>query len=338
LENTIMPASESPAKSKSTRKPLTPWELPQMLTPMHLYHKGKKKRPVERPHCPRILAFVYRSRFAVASQIQRRFADVLKSDRTTRRHLEEMESLGYLGVAPARGTSPLFPKIYYVTGRGVRHLRECMAKQGKSWEATRVDRRGRHAREGYGAEKLLHEIMTTEFLLAVWQQEQKNPDLKILTIQRRSLVKHSTFRFTMNGRYTQLIPDAMFLARHPEGMVCYFVEIDTGTMNRKQLVAKFNRYVTWASSTAGQQYLFDLYRRHGAQEPRAVFRLLVIVKDRSNTDDRRRLKQFGTVVKKLPDSLKKRLWLTSVSKIQAEGETLGILTPNLWQIGEAGTR
>jgi hypothetical protein len=329
-----MSASETPAKSKSTRKPLTPWELPQLLTPMHLYHKGKKKRPVERPHWPRILAFVYRNRFAVASQIQRRFADVFKSARTTRRHLDELELLGYLGVAPARGTSPLFPKIYYVTGRGVRYLRGCLEKQGKSWEATRVDRRGRHAREGYGAEKLLHEIMTTEFLLTVWQQEQKNPDLKILTMQRRSLVKHSAFRFTMNGRYAQLIPDAMFLTQHLAGMVCYFVEMDTGTMNRKQLMAKFNRYVTWANSIAGQQYLLDLYRRHGAQEPRAVFRLLVIVKDRSNTDDRRRLKQFASVVKKLPESLKKRLWLTSVSKIQAQGEVLEILTPALWEVGK----
>jgi hypothetical protein len=89
------------------------------MTPMHTYRRAKKKRSVERRHFARILAFVHRNRFAVASQIQRRFADVLRSDRTARRHLEELEALGYLGVAPARGVSPLFPKVYYVAGRGV---------------------------------------------------------------------------------------------------------------------------------------------------------------------------------------------------------------------------
>ena len=135
---------------------------------------GKREQGrIERPHFARILAFVHRNRFAVASQIQRRFSDVLRSDRTARRHLEEMEALGYLGVAPARGVSPLFPKVYYVAGRGVRRLQECLADHGKTWEATRVDRRSRHTHEGFGAEQLIHEIFITEFLLAIWQAGQE---------------------------------------------------------------------------------------------------------------------------------------------------------------------
>ena len=293
-------------------------------------------------HDPRLLAdlrsdFAYRNRFAVGSQIQRRFADILKSSRTSRRHLEELESLGYLATAPARGLSPLFPKIYYVTGRGVQRIKERLKQQGKSWEATRVDRRGRDAREGYGAEKLLHEILTTEFLLNVWQEQQRTPDLKVLTAQRRSIVRHPAFRLTTNGRTTRLIPDAMLLARHGDaGMLCYFVEMDTGTMHKKQLSAKFRRYAAWANATAGREYLKNLYRQYGAKEPRAAFRLLVIVKDRAN-NDRRRLKQFSAVVKKLPEPLKKRLWLTSVARIQAKAEETGILNPILWQIGGEST-
>ena len=60
---------------------------------------------------------MYRNRFALASQIQRRFSSVLRPGRTTRRHLEELESLRFRGTVPGRGVGPLFPKVYYVTGR-----------------------------------------------------------------------------------------------------------------------------------------------------------------------------------------------------------------------------
>ncbi len=102
---TIMLACETPSKPKQRRQPLTPWELSQLLPPLHTYRRAKQKRQTERPHFARILAFVHRNRFAVASQIQRRFSEVLRSDRTARRDMEEMASLGYRGVAPARGVT-----------------------------------------------------------------------------------------------------------------------------------------------------------------------------------------------------------------------------------------
>ena len=71
---------------------------------------------------PAILSFVYRNRYAIASQIQRRFTTILKSDRTARRHLAEMEALGYLDVITTRSVSPLWPKVYCVTKRGARRL------------------------------------------------------------------------------------------------------------------------------------------------------------------------------------------------------------------------
>jgi hypothetical protein len=92
----------STAISTKERRSLTPWELPSLLNPVHAFRRSKSKAKTERPHFPAILGFVYRNRFAVASQIQRRFRNVLRSDRTTRRHLEELESLGYVGVAAGR--------------------------------------------------------------------------------------------------------------------------------------------------------------------------------------------------------------------------------------------
>ncbi len=316
------------------RQPLTPWELPSLLMSVHTYRRSRRRAGKERAHFPAILGFVYRNRFAVASQIQRRFSNVLRSDRTARRHLEELESLGLLAAAPARGVSPLFPKVYYVTGRGVRRLRESLAAQGKSWQVVRVDRHGRHAQEGYSADRILHEILTTEFLLAVWQTVHGRADLELLSIQRRSLAKHPTFRLSVNGRHTRLIPDAMFLFRHTAGgMVCCFVEMDNGTMNRKKIRAKYARYLAWSQSAAGKQYLIDLYRRHGAAEPRPAFRLLIIARSRTGKDDQRRLAELRAPAAKLPIMLRDRLWFTTVEELcQWQSEPLP-LEAAVWRKG-----
>src|SRR6185295_15846115 len=100
------------------------------------------------------------------SQVQRRFAKWLPSDRTARRHLAEMEGLGYLCVAPTRSTSPLWPKVYFVTARGFRKLRrELTAKESSATLA----RRDTTLRRGYSPDHVLHEGLTTEFLLCVGQ-------------------------------------------------------------------------------------------------------------------------------------------------------------------------
>jgi hypothetical protein len=302
--------------TKNTRRSLTPWELPSLLTPVHNYRRSKQKAGPERPHFPAILGFVYRNRFAVASQIRRRFADVLKSDRTARRHLEELEVLGYLGLAPTSGLSPLFPKVYYVTGRGVKKLQTSLATQEKPWKAARVDRCGRHSQEGYSADRIIHELLITEFLLGIQQTIVGRSDLELLTIQRRSLAKHPAFRLAINGRRTRLIPDAMFLFRQTGGgMICCFVEMDNGTMNRKQIRAKYARYLAWSQFAAGQQYLLDLYRRHGAVDPRPVFRLLVIARSRTGKDDQRRMQELCAPAAKLPATLRDRLWFTTVDEL-----------------------
>ena len=270
----------------------------------------------ERKHFPAILGFVYRSRFAVASQIQRRFFDILRSDRTARRHLEELESLGYLATMPTRGVSPLFPKIYYVTGRGVRKLRDSLSAQGKPWQAVCVDRRGRSAQEGYSADNIIHEILTTEFLLAVWQTVHGRADLELLTVQRRSLAKHPMFQLTVSTHPTRLIPDAMFLFRHTVGgMICCFLELDNGTMNQKKIRAKYARYVAWSQSSAGKKYLLDLYRRYGASNPRPTFRLLIVARSRTGKDDHRRMRELREPITKLPAAIQKRLWFTTVADL-----------------------
>lgn len=284
--------------------------------PVRAFRKSKKKPKKERPHFAAILGFVYRNRFAVASQIQRRFSNILRSDRTARRHLEELESLRHLGVAPGRGVGPLFPKVYFVTGKGVLKLRDSLAKQGRRWQPSRVDRRGRHAKEGYSADRIVHEILITEFLLAVWQTIDRRADLELLSVQRRSLAKHPAFRVAVHGRQTRLLPDAMFVFRQRRaGMVCCLLELDNGTMNRKQIKAKYARYDAWSRSERGQQYLIDLYRRHGAQAPKPTFRLVVVGRSRTGCNDEHRVSEL-VVASKASSSIRQYLWLTSVDVLR----------------------
>lgn len=314
------------------RTPLTPWELPLLLTPLHMLRQTKQKRARYRKHYAAILSFVYRNRFVVSSQVQRRFSQYLKSDRTTRRHLEELQQLRLIDIAPTRNTSPVFPKVYYVTGRGVRKLKQAYAARGKSWDASRIDRKGRHSKEGYTAEQVLHEILLTEFLLAVWQTVQARPDLELLTIQRRSLAKHPSFQVSVGNRLTQLKPDALFLYRQKDrGLMVCCVEMDMGSMNKRQLRAKFARYHAWAESDQGKQFLLELYRRHGASNPRPSFRLLVVAKDRGDHDERRVAAVLSAACS-YPAVLN-RIWIATVADLQKHQQDLLSLGAALWQRG-----
>jgi hypothetical protein len=277
------------------------------------------------------LGFVYRNRFAVASQIQRRFSTVLRSDRTARRHLEELEALRFLGVAPARGVGPLFPKVYYVTGHGVRRVTKSLAKQGKTWRPSRIDRRSRDSNEGYTAEQIIHELLITEFMLAVWQTVEKRPDLELLTVERRSFAKHSAFELVMGGRNTRVMPDAMFLVRYKSGgMCCCLLELDNGTMDPKQIRAKLARYATWSHSTRGQQYLINLYERYGATESRPTFRLLIVARSRTGLDDDGRLSELLLAANRAPVGVRKRIWLTTVAALREHQHDENPLDANVW--------
>ncbi|MCH7727387.1 MAG: replication-relaxation family protein, partial [Planctomycetes bacterium] len=271
---------------------------------------------------------------AVASQIQRRFPQYLGSARTARRHLAEMQSLGYLAVAPTRGVSPLWPKVYYVTGRGVRKLRDALAAKGRPWRAVRVDRRSWHSQEGYSADHVLHEILLTEFLLAVWQTAAGRDDLELLKIERRSLARHPSFEVGIGGRRSRLIPDAMFLFHQQDrGMMCCYVEMDNGTMNRKQLSRKFQRYDAWSRTPAGQDWLVNLYRHHGAQNPRPMFRVLVVARDRAGVDDERRLMEVQAAVLDCP-SIAERTWLTTVTDLQSKQNDRLPLDSPIWRMAQ----
>lgn len=319
-------------RNRKSRRPLTPWELPTLLTPMYQQRKSTQPKAKDRPHFPAILAFVHRNRFAVASQIQRRFSTIMKSDRTARRHLSEMQALGYLDVAPTRSTSPLWPKVYYVTQQGAKRLRQALAAKGKPGSVIRVDRK---RSEGYSADHVVHELLTTEFLLALWQTGNSSDGIEILRTERRSLERHPAFRIARNARVSELTPDAMFMHREQSrGMMCSFVELDTGSMSMSQIESKYRRYEMWASSTNGREFLTNLYQQHGASNPRPIFRVLFVVGEHGCANPVHRIADLLSAVWPLA-TLRDRLWLTTTTEMRRHQESETPLRQVDWWTGPA---
>lgn len=313
---------------KPDRRQLSVWELPKLLKSVHHFRKSKPKSCRERPHYKAILAFIHRNRMAVCSQIQRRFSKYLSSDRTARRHLVEMESLGFLGVVETNNISPLWPKVYFVTSRGLARLRKALMAQGQEWTESHRDRR---RSEGVSAQHVLHEVMTTELLLLMSESAQASDDLEILTIQRRSLAKHAAFKVNIGGRATRLQPDGMILYRQRgKGMMVCFIEMDLDSMSLKQMMAKFLRYQAWAESTVGTEYLKALYGRHGATAPSAAFRILVVVSSRDLQTEHQRVTRLVALAGKLPVEIRNRIWLTTVNAIPTKGDPSRLFTDPIW--------
>ena len=116
-------------KADSPRRPLSVWELPRLATLVHCYRKSNRPAKKVRPHFPAVLAFVHRNRLATSDQVRRRFPEYLPSDRTARRHLAELESLGLLG-ARSCGPSSRSPPQSPAETRPPGVLRPSAVRQG----------------------------------------------------------------------------------------------------------------------------------------------------------------------------------------------------------------
>lgn len=312
-------------KTINARSPLSIWDLPaSLLTQPHNFRRRNPKRGRERSHQNAILAYIYRNRFATAAQVQRRFPTFLKSDRTTRRHLAEMqESLGYLDAVPT--PSPLWPKVYAVSSRGMRKLTQAFRKKQPAWEPPVADR----GRIGYSIHHVYHELACTEFLLQV-HEGAKEPGVELLETQRRSLIKNDAFRLLASSE-NRLVPDGMFLVRTRQGMICTFLEVDTGAMSMKQVAGKLQRYSTWAASTNARYFLTDLYRRHGATDPQPTFRLAFVCMPALHQKATLRLENLQRIVSQQESPIRNRVWFTTSGELQAITSPKFVFSAPIWR-------
>lgn len=255
----------------------------------------------------RLLEFFAEHRIALASQVQRRFADVLPLDRTARLHLQTLVANGDLSVLRQHGLGQ--PNVYQVTKQGLRR-----------GEAVTND--GSPRRRRPTGSHLIHELLITEVATAVVAATRNRPDVSIPWELRFGLCKVAVFR--------GLVPDYAFLIAHQRGLIACLAEISSGEESPTRLGQKLERYADWAASPEASQFLIDLYRRHGAHSPRPRFRLLVIAQNRRTGNDEVRLRQVLRECAGLERSMVARVWVTTAQRLtQADS-----IDARVWTRGE----
>lgn len=315
----------------------TAWDLPDLIRPLPVRRRPTTKRPRQLAHYPAVVEFVYASRFATGSQIQRRFPQYLTSQRTTQYQLAALVQLGYLQTAPVRSTSPNFPFVYFATGRGLRLVTDAYTRLGLSWsepipETTKAS--------GVALPSILHELLTTEFDLAVWKTVEDRRNLSRLLCERRFFQREKQLSFQDGGGTHRVVPDSGFLLRTEDqtsrrldvspSLLLHFVELDNGTTPLPRILAKLRMYDRWAHSEEGKNYLRMFYARYGDLRPQPNFRLLIIAHSATSGNDFRRMLDLLAQAVLLPATMRDRIWLTTAEQLQREQQSSTPLSASLW--------
>jgi len=317
----------------------TAWELPELIRPLPVRERRCLRTARLQRHQPAIVEYIYQSRFATASQIQRRFPDWLKTARTTQWQLANLVQLGFLATTPVRSTSPNFPFVYFATGRGVNLINDTYAAHNLDTRYPRGE--GRKA-TGVAVESILHELLLTELELAVKLTVESRADLTLLATERRYYRSERQLRFTQAGRTRRVIPDAGFIVRVGNAMngtsqndsfatQLNFVELDNGSMSPSRFREKLLHYQSWSNSEAGVKYLLSTYNRFQTAVPKCGFRLLVVVhdKNRPNADDRRLVALFQQSLE-LTSAMRDRLWFVTASDLRLHQHNSPPLSAPIW--------
>ena len=334
----------SDATTQTTRKRksrlATAWELPALIRPLPIRQRGSaNKQPRTLPHYAAIVQFVYENRFATRFQIQRRFAHVINTDRTARHQIANIVSLGYLATAPVRSTSPNFPFVYFATSKGIRLVRQTYELECAAW-TTPVTEAFRT--RGTSLNSLLHELLITEFDLALWQTVEQLRNVERLFVERRFFHRDKQLRYEHNGANRRVAPDSGFLlktspaelagsALSKPSLLMHFTELDNGTMQPSRIREKYDRYDAWARSADGKDYLTSLYARYGQHTAKPTFRLLMIVHAKNDpAGDERRLVDLFTQALDLPAAMRDRIWFTTVEQLRQHQYDFSPLSASIW--------
>lgn len=324
--------STAPATvSQRSRRPRTGWELRELIRPLPRRQRSTR-RAVPNAFDPALVEWVYRSRFCLTSQLQRRFTEQLPTQRTAQRHVSRLIQGGFLAEAPVRSTGPNFPMVVFATARGVRLIRDAYAGLGREWDAPLTEER---KARGLALDSVLHELLLSEFGLAVERTIAARTDLRLLETERRYFRRDRRLTYHRSGEQRHLEPDAGILAsiRTERGrslLPLCAVELENGTHTLARLRRKLRAYADWYHDD-GPAWLADIYGRHGAPGHRASFRLLLIAHDRYGTvSDDRRLWDLLVLALQMPRSLRDSIWLTTVAQLREHQHAMAPLDSPLW--------
>jgi hypothetical protein len=313
------------------RRPRTAWELRELIRPLPVRRHPTARRP--RPHVfdPALVEWVYESRFATVAQLQQRFPERLKSQRTAQRHVQRLMQLQLLAPAPVRSTGPNFPLVVYATGRGIRLIRDTYAKLGKYWNGPRTED---GKAQGLALDSILHEVLLTEFDVRLQRSLEARNDLMLLKRERRYFRRDRQLTYERQGRRQRIIPDAGYLAvvetgRGRELLPLMLLEFENGTHSVAKLRRKLKRYQHWTEQAAAE-YLQRVYAAYGEPQKRS-FRLLFVAHDKhGNVTDERRLLDLLVQVLQLPRALRDSIWLTTAAELAELPEEADLSEAPIW--------
>lgn len=333
--------SNSPASSATARKrkaaTRTAWELPELVQPLHRRRTRCVKQPRRLSHYPAVVEFVYNHRYATTFQIQRRFNDYMRNQRTSQYQLASLVDLGYLQRAPVRSTSPNFPAVYAATRQGIGLVKESYASLGIAWTGTATEQL---KSSGVALESILHEVLLTEFDEAVRATVESRGDRVLLMYERRYFHNKKLLAYDFEGKIHRLIPDAGFLLRlqssagrgsevSSQRLQLNFVEFDNGTLSTARLATKYEAYDKWSKSEIGRTYLRRLYERYGSNQG-VSFRLLIVARHQSGDSDESRLALLLALALFLPRPMRERIWLTTAAEFQSHQDYDPPLAVPMW--------
>lgn len=106
----------------------------------------------------------------------------------------------------------------------------------------------------------------------------------------------------------------------------HFVGESSGTRIKEKLL----EYARWEQRPDVQQFLMDLYRRHGAVNPQPVFEVHCILENRDfqhTDDDKERITMMQTF--QVPPEMQGKVWMTTRNAINDATDT-GEFNVSIW--------
>jgi hypothetical protein len=169
-------------------------------------------------------------RWATGEQVQWRFPDRLESPKTKDNYLANLVQFGFLALAPVRSTSPNFPYVYCATTKGIRLVKDTYRQLGIAWAGEKTET---VKAQGMALPSILHELLLTEFDLAVSRTEKGIDSIKQLMLERRYFRADKRLEFYEGGQTERLKPDGGFLIQYLETgrLLMHFTELDNGPLS-----------------------------------------------------------------------------------------------------------
>jgi len=172
--------------------------------------------------------------------------------------------------------------------------------------------------------QLLHDLMTTETAVSIYEFVQSQSKVQLLREDRFELW------------WTELlpkVPDYSFLYQDRLGLNFCVLEMIAGEDSTQRIRECMRDYDLFLASDNGQQALNNLYRNHGAQNPQPEMRILCVTQNR-NINQSARDKERKTLAQSffMSPETQRRIWTTNTEEIDNALSTGSINEP-IWHCG-----